>query len=374
MRRSRSITEPDRERHSVNARKIRDTVRSSLAGRFLLGTLSLLYGIVVRLRNGMYSVGILPSTKLGVRTVCIGNLTTGGTGKTSAVLLAAQTLHKKQVKTAILSRGYGRRGSGRDVQVLLNSQNVHWQDTGDEPWMMHRALKGTAIPILICSDRTKAGIEAVTYYDPEIMLLDDGFQHRRLGRDLDIVLVNALDPFGGGSLLPAGDLREPVSSLRRAGIAVITHSDQVEPVRVSEIRDQLRSIHPQLKILEAVHRADFLLDLKSDRRRRLSYLKGKQAACLSALGDPRPFESHVEESGAHLTQRWRYPDHHPYTLEDLQAVESVLHGATLVTTFKDMPRLPPGWQEVLSGEVVALGIRMEITKGKAAWERALIDS
>ncbi|OIO09988.1 MAG: tetraacyldisaccharide 4'-kinase [Elusimicrobia bacterium CG1_02_63_36] len=358
----------------MSLNKTRERLRGGAWGRFLLACLSLAYEIGVRLRNALYGFGLLPTTRLGVRVVCIGNLTTGGTGKTPAVLLAAQTLHKLQVKTAILSRGYGRRGDGRDVQVLLNSQNVHWQDTGDEPWMMHRALNGTAIPILICSDRAKAGLEAMNYYDPETLLLDDGFQHRRLKRDLDIVLVNALDPFGGGKLLPAGDLREPISSLRRAGMAVITHSDQVPPERVSEIRDTMRAVNPQLKILEAVHRADFLLDLKSDRRRRLTYLKGKQIVCLSALGDPRPFEAHLEATGGHLTQRWRYRDHHPYTLDDLKSIESVRHGAALITTFKDMPRLPPGWQEILAGEVLALGIRMEITKGRSAWERALVES
>lgn len=358
----------------MSLKQTRDRLREKLWGRCLLGSVALAYGLGVRLRNALYSIGALPSKRVGVRVVCIGNLTTGGTGKTPAVLLAAQTLHKLQVKTAILSRGYGRRGDGRDVQVLLNSQNVHWQDTGDEPWMMHRALKGTAIPILICSDRGKAAAEAINYYDPQILLLDDGFQHRKLGRDLDIVLVNALDPFGGGRMLPAGDLREPVSALGRAGMAVITHADRVPPERVSEIRDRMRAVNPHLKILEAAHRADFLLDLKSDRRRRLTHLKGKEVACLSALGDPRSFESHLEDAGAHLTQRWRFPDHHPYSLGDLKSIESVRHGAPLITTFKDMPRLPPGWQEVLSGEVLALGIRMEITKGRSAWERALVES
>jgi tetraacyldisaccharide 4'-kinase len=358
----------------MSLKNVRDGLREHFPGRLLLLLLSFPYGIAVRLRNLLYAVGLLPSKKPSVRVVCIGNLTTGGTGKTSAVLLAAQTLHKKQVKTAILSRGYGRRGDGRDVQVLLNSQNVHWQDTGDEPWMMHRALKGTAIPILICADRSKAAAEAQNYYNPEILLLDDGFQHRRLGRDLDIVLINALDPFGGERMLPAGDLREPVSSVRRAGVAVITHCDQVEAGRISEIRDTLRSVHPHLKILEAVHRADFLLDLKSDRRRRLAYIKGKEVSCLSAIGDPRPFEAHIESTGGHLTQRWRFPDHHPYTLEDLRSIEHVRHGVPLITTFKDMPRLPQNWHEILSGEVLALGVRMEITKGRAAWERALVET
>lgn len=349
---------------------LRERLRGSLAGRALLWAAMLFYGAAVRLRSGLYALRLLPSRRLRARTICVGNLTVGGTGKTSAVLLAAQTLHRRQVKTAILTRGYGRRGS-REVQVLLNSRNVPWQETGDEPWLMHHALKGLEIPILISPDRYRAGLTAQTYYNPEVVLLDDGFSHRALRRDLDIVLLHARDPFGGGRLLPAGDLREPVTALRRAGLVVISHADQVPAEAVESIRERVARLRADLPVVEAAHRPDFVFDIKEDRRRRLTHLRNKAVACFSAIGDPQGFEELLERSGARLVQRWRYPDHHPFTLDELRTIEAVRGGAPVVTTFKDLPRLPRGWQEILAGEVLALAVRLEITKGKELWEEAL---
>jgi len=352
----------------MSLRSVRDSLRSRWWGRALLALLALLYGSGVRVRNALYTLRLLPVRRLSARTVCIGNISTGGTGKTTAVLLAAQTLHKRQVKAAILSRGYGRKRKTRRVQVLLNTQSVPWEETGDEPWMMHHAMKGLSIPILISPDRFQAGRTALTYYNPEVLILDDGFQHRKLGRDADIVLLNSQDPFGGGRLLPAGDLREPASALRRAKLVLLTHTDQVAPGRIEEIRRSVQAIQPHLPVLESVHRPDFLFDLKRDHRRRLNHLKNKPVACFSALGDPRPFEAHLRSIGARLVQTWRFPDHHPYTEAELRSIENVRQGIPVVTTMKDFPRLPPGWRDLLSGEVLALAIRMSITKGKLLWE------
>jgi tetraacyldisaccharide 4'-kinase len=355
----------------MNASLLRKRFRSHAAGRLALQFASHVYGAAVWFRNLLYRAKILPAKKLRARVVCIGNLTTGGTGKTSAVLLAAKTLRAQQVKTAILSRGYRRPNSSHEVQVLLNSHNVNWRETGDEPWMMHRALKGLEVPILVHPNRHRAGEEALAYYNPEVILLDDGFQHRRLKRDLDVVLINAQDPFGGGHLLPAGNLREPLSALNRAGLAVITHTDRVEKKRISEIRASVATAAPDLKIIESAHRADVLFDLKDDKRRRLAHIKGKTVALFSAIGHPQGFEDLIKKTGAHISHCWRYPDHHPFTQTEVEAFEAVRNGATLITTLKDFPRLPANWQEILRGEVLALGIRLEITKGKSLWEDAL---
>lgn len=350
---------------------VRERLLASLPGRLLLRLLCLPYGAAVLLRNFLYNIGLAPARKLDTRTICIGNITAGGTGKTTAVLLAAQTLSRKQIKPAILSRGYGRLRKTRKVQVLLNTQNVHWEETGDEPWMMHRALKGMSIPILIHSNRTYAGETAIFYYNPGTLLLDDGFQHRALRRDVDIVLISALDPFGGGHLLPYGDLREPVRSLNRADLVVVTHSDQVPAGKLAAVRERVAEIAPEVPVAEASHRPDFFLDVKSDRRRRLSYLRNKPVCCFSATGNPRSFEDLLRRVGVRLVQVWRYPDHHPYAQEDLKAIEDIRAGMPVITTFKDFPRLPPGWQETLTGEVLLFGVRLEITKGKSLWENAL---
>lgn len=357
----------------MNPHLLRRRLLASALGRAFLWLLSLPYGLAVRLRNLLYNWGILASQRLPARTVCIGNLTAGGTGKTSAVLLAATTLQKRDIKAAILSRGYRRPKSRKKVLVLLETHNIPWQEAGDEPWMMHQALKGLQVPILISPNRYRAGRKAVTYYTPDVVLLDDGFQHRQLRRDLDIVLINALDPFGGGHLLPLGTLREPLGALKRAGMALITHADLVDEDRLSELRRAIEEAAPGLPLAEAVHRPDFLLDLKKEQKRRLSHVKDQKVACLSGIGDPQSFESILRKLGAEVVQLWRFPDHHPYTEEELRSIENARNGIPLITTFKDFPRLPKGWQEILSGEVLALGVRMEITKGKALWESALCD-
>ncbi|TBR19177.1 tetraacyldisaccharide 4'-kinase [bacterium] len=362
---------PGREgpRMTLEARRAR--MRESLLGRASLTVLSWLYGAGVALRNGAYSAGLRRARHAGCRTVCIGNITTGGTGKTPAVLLAAQTLKKKGFKPAILSRGYGRKAGGRDVQALRDGRSPSWEEVGDEPWMMHRALKGLDIPILVSPDRVAAAETAVRFCGPDILLLDDGFGHRRLGRDADIVLLNALDPFGGGRLLPAGNLREPKSALARAALALVTHADQVQPERLAEIRAAIEAARPGLPVAESVHKAEGVYGLKDEVRHSLRWLKGRKVCALSAIGSPTSFEAELRKAGAEVVQAWRYPDHHPYTADEMRSIESVRAGLPLVTTFKDFPRLPKGWEALLSGEVLALGIRLEVVRGKAKWEEAL---
>lgn len=349
----------------------RERIRLAWAGRALLLALSWVYGLLVVFRDWAYALRLRRARHVGRRTVCIGNLTVGGTGKTPAVLLAAQTLRKHGLKPAILSRGYGRTRPGHDVQVLLDQREAPWQETGDEPWMMHRALKGLGVPILVSPDRVASATTAVQYYEPDVLVLDDGFSNRRLARDADIILISALDPFGGGHLLPAGDLREPLSALRRASLAVITHSDLATPQQLAAIRAAVTAANPALPVAEAVHRAEGLYDLKKDGRHALSWLKERRVVCLSGIGSPISFESELKKAGAEVVQTWRYPDHHPYTDAELRSIESIRHDLPLITTFKDLPRLPAGWESLLTGPVLALGVRLDIVKGRALWDAAL---
>lgn len=341
-------------------------------GRALLWSLSLAYGAAVVARRWLFDIGLLKSFELPAKVVCIGNITTGGTGKTPAVLLAAQTLRRRNHSVAILSRGYGRGAASREVVALLDDKAPHWTVCGDEPWMMHQALHGLNVPILVSPDRTKAGREAVTFYHSRVVILDDGFQHMRLRRDLDIVLLNAADPFGGDALLPLGNLREPVGTLARAGLVVLTHADLVDEARLEEVRKRVREVNAKAPILEAAHKADFLLDLRSEKKLKLSALEGRKVAALSGLGDPASFEAQLERIGSVVEQKWRYPDHHAYRLKELRAIEKLKGARPLVTTFKDIARLPKGWREELSGEVYALGIKLDITKGRNVWIDSLL--
>lgn len=347
--------------------KRREKLQGSAGGRVLLGAASLAYGAGVLARRGLYTSGILKRKRVKAKVICIGNLTAGGTGKTPAVLLAAETLRKRGHEVAILSRGYGRRAPKNSVGVLIDGRHTDWRECGDEPWMIHQSLQGQGVPVVVCPDRAKAGDVAVEMYGSRVLILDDGFQHLRLHRDLDVVLVNARDPFGGGRLLPLGDLREPVSAIRRAGLVVITHADRVTAAELTRLRDEIEALHPGVTVVESAHKADHILDVKTEAKHPLSELKGKAVVALSGIGDPLSFETQLETLGASVAQSWRYPDHHPYTSRELKSIEDLRGGLALVTTHKDFVRLPDDWRERLGGSVFVLGIKLELLKGRNAW-------
>jgi tetraacyldisaccharide 4'-kinase len=309
----------------------------------------------------------LKSKKISAKVICIGNLTTGGTGKTPAVLLAAETLRRRGHDVAILSRGYGGTAPKKDVTVLLDGRQTDWRLCGDEPWMIHQSLQGQGVPVLVCPDRAKAGELAVHMYGSSVVILDDGFQHLNLHRDLDVVLVNATDPFGGGSLLPLGNLREPISALRRAQIVIVTHVDRVTAPALAKLRAEIDAAHPGVSILESVHKADHVLDVRTEKKHALSHLKGKAVVSLSGLGDPLSFETQLETLGATIAQTWRFPDHHAYTERELRSITELRGGLPVVTTYKDFVRLPDGWREILTGDVLVLGIKLDLLKGRNIW-------
>ncbi|MBI4371177.1 MAG: tetraacyldisaccharide 4'-kinase [Elusimicrobia bacterium] len=351
--------------------KRRERLRASRGGRVLLGAASLAYGAGVAGRRLLYDLGFLPRRRLDAKVICLGNLTTGGAGKTPAVLLAAQTLRRAGHSVAILSRGYGRRAPEKHVAILLDGQAADWRFCGDESWILHQALQGLDVPVLVCPDRLKAGELAVKQHGRRVLLLDDGFQHWRLRRDLDVVLVNARDPFGGRRLLPLGDLREPISALRRARLVVITHADRVPAAELESLRREIAAINPTTPIAEAMHKADHVLDGRTGTRHPPSVLAGRSVVALSGIGDPLAFEGLLEELGARVAETWRYPDHHAYTERELRSAEALGNGLPIVTTWKDYARLPERWRAILRGDVLVLGITLEFLKGRELWTEAL---
>jgi tetraacyldisaccharide 4'-kinase len=343
--------------------KLRESLLSNACGRFILGAAAFLYGCAVKLNLYFYEKGLKKAKRVNTRVVCIGNITAGGTGKTTAVLLAADALAKEGLRVAVASRGYKRSRKKNEVVVLFDQNLQDWRETGDEPYMMSQLLAQYKVPVAVSSDRYAAATQALKQFKSQIILLDDGFQHHKLYRDADIVLIDAKNPFGGGALLPLGMLREPVSALKRAAIAVITHSNLVNERAVEDIKDQIRVINDEIEILESVHRPDYFFDLTA--RERISFDKFRAAAtggaaCFCGIGDPGSFEETLENLGLKLKKAWRFPDHGIYTLDDIRNFEALRGGLPLVTTFKDAVKLPAGWQEVIKGGLYILAVSMEI--------------
>jgi tetraacyldisaccharide 4'-kinase len=337
--------------------------------RGALTSLSWLYEGVIRTYRGLYDAGVLKQVRLPCRVVSVGNITVGGTGKSTTVKWVVKTLQEAGARTAVLSYGY-RAGSDAPVTVVSDGDSllVPVEASGDEPRMLAEALPGA--PVLIGKQRKWSGAAAVARFGAQVCVLDDAFQYWRLAKDLEIVLIDAACPFGHGHLLPRGLLREPLSQLRRADVLLITNEHRVAPEARHRLYRELARHNPQALQAAARHRPSGLRDLVSGKPLPVDALSGRRVRALSSLGNPEAFEGTVRELGAAEIVPARYPDHHRFTCEEFCA-EAGRAGeeATLVTTEKDAVKIDPAW--CAGAPVVVVAVEMEITRGREELEGRL---
>lgn len=351
----------------------RDNLKNNFLGRGVLWVASQAYGLGAAANKFFYDNGWRKSNAVNTRVVCIGNITAGGTGKTTAVLLAARTLAQAGIRTSIVSRGYKREQKLKDPVVLFDDElENNWTTAGDEPFMMSRALADVKVPVVIHENRFLAAQEALRRFKSQVILLDDGFQHFKLKRDANIILIDARNPFGGSHLLPLGELRESLSGLKRASLIMITHSDHIDMRKREDIKDQIRLYNEDVEILEAIHKPEHYFDICNSTKLPLSSLKG-EVAVFSAIGAPAGFEETLRKLGLTLAKIWRYPDHRKYTETDLRTFVDLAGDHPLVTTFKDFVKFPENWRDILKKNVYVLSVNMEIQgeKGNGIFMEAL---
>ena len=343
----------------MDLQRAKDKMNKNFLGRAVLFALSKVYGWAEAANRAAYRKGWRKAEHINTRVVCVGNITAGGTGKTTAVLLAAATLAKQGVRVAVVSRGYKRHAKGSEPVILTEKSEVDWHEVGDEPFMMSRLLKNYNVPIVISANRVRACYKAVVRFKSKVILLDDGMQHHKLYRDANIVLVDAKNPFGNGHLLPYGILREPVTSLERASLILLTHTEQVSEADLHALKEQIRSYNAKAEILQSIHEPQYYMDVFTGTQLPLSALKGG-AACFCALGHPETFENTLSGIGINLKQKWRFADHHHYTEGDLQTLADTRGGLPLITTFKDWVKFPSRWREILEKDVYVLAVHLKI--------------
>ncbi len=347
---------------------LKENLQTSSVGRGLLKMASKVYGAGAWMHRSLYENGWKTAQSVNSRVVCIGNLTAGGTGKTTTVLLAATTLAKQGTRVAIVSRGYKRQHKSSGPVILFDNPDADWRLAGDEPFMMSRVLSQYQVPIVIANHRVDAANEALRRFKSQIILLDDGLQHYALKRDANIVLVDAKNPFGNGELLPAGILREPLTGLKRADLVILTHCDQVSARELEEVRDQVRLYNDTVEILESEHRPEYYVDICTTKQVPLKDIKGP-VACFSALGHPETFERTLKDLGLILRQKWRFADHQFYTEENLRTFEATRAGLPLITTFKDFVKFPDNWREILTKDVYVLSVNLHIRGGESEFKK-----
>ncbi len=269
--------------------------------RLLLRVVSWLYAAVVAARNALYSRGLFQSTAAGVPVISVGNITTGGTGKTPLVIWLCRFLEQKNIKTAILTRGY------KTEQGMMS----------DEPALLAKACPTTTV--VVDPDRTAGAYKAFALHGARAMVLDDGFQHRRLKRDLNILTLDATCPFGYGKVLPAGLLREPLGGVRRADIIVITRYDQVDPAAMQELETALAKLAPGVPVVKATHKHTHAVTSGS-KTLPLASLRGKKAFVFCGIGNPDAFFGHVRQNEIVIVGTHIFNDHHPFTLDEIKAI------------------------------------------------------
>ncbi len=349
---------------------LKESLEQNALGRGILKAASVLYGAGAWAHQTLYTQGWKTAQRVNSRVVCIGNLTAGGTGKTTTVLLAATTLAKQGVRVAIVSRGYKRQQKTDGPIILYDNPDADWRLAGDEPFMMSRVLSKYQVPIVIANRRADAATEALRRFKSQLILLDDGLQHFALQRDANIVLVDAKNPFGNKKLLPYGILREPLSGLKRADLVILTHCDQVSARQLEDVRDQVRMYNDTVDILESEHRPEYFVNICTTRQVQLGEIKGP-VACFCALGHPESFERTLTGLGLELKQKWRFADHQHYTEEHLHTFEETRAGLPLITTFKDFVKFPNNWRDILTKDVYVLSVSLHIRGGEKEMQKFL---
>ncbi len=327
----------------------------------LLYPFSWIYGIVVAIRNARFERDQNRSEALPARVISVGNITVGGTGKTPLVISLAEWLQKRGHEVAILSRGYGRK-----TPNVLTVSDGHYALTdptvaGDEPVLMARRLD--KIPIIVGKDRLSAGQMCTEQYGSKILLLDDGFQHLRMKRDLDILVIDALEPFGNRWLLPAGPLREPLKSLARANAIILSRTDLAEGRREAVV-SQVRCF-TDAPIFYARHWAKDWVGISIHKTFALEELCGRFCLAFSGIGNPDAFHRTLHQIGVKVVGFLRFPDHHRYTERDLNRILRIAEkkgAVAIVTTEKDDVRLPQVWQPRIP--VYALRIEFRLDEGQ----------
>lgn len=304
--------------------------------------LGALYGAMMRARLKLYQKGTLRTEDVGVPVISVGNITTGGTGKTPLVEWIARRIAREALRPCILTRGYGRANPDRRVIVSDGKEILSdAREGGDEPFLLAEKLKGLAA-VVSDADRVAAARWALENLDSKVFILDDGFQHLRIKRDLDIVAIDATNPFSGGKLLPQGRLREPLKGLKRADCIIITRADQI--AEINGLKSELESLSGGLPVLLSRTSTKSLRQLDGSMLDEGAAIEisSQAVAAFCAIGNPQAFFSQLSGAGHKLVYTRAFADHHIYSQAEVDELvhQALERGArALLTTEKDGVKL-----------------------------------
>ncbi len=342
----------------LRAEWIHEEAQASGPRRVWLGVLlaaSWLYGGAAALHRAWYERGPGKRTRLPCRVVSVGNLGVGGSGKTPTTAWIAAGLRARGHRVAIASRGYGG-AIGDDVHVVSDGRHVHgrFESSGDEP--MWLAARAPGVPVVVGRRRDRVGWHAVAAFDTHVLVLDDGFQHHRLERDVDLVAFHGGAGLGNGQVLPRGPLRERFSALSRADAIMVVDG----PLSDDEA-ERIRDAAGTAPWFEVERPARHLRPLAGGTNQPVSLLGGRSVGLLTGIARPAAFRASLEALGALVAVERTFPDHHVFVPGDVADLHA--EADLWLTTEKDAGKIPPAW--VGTADVRVLVLDTEVTDGSA---------
>ncbi len=294
-----------------------------------------LFSFIYRLGLSCHKL-ISKPLKLPVKVISIGNITLGGTGKTPAVISVAKAAKNRGLSPCILTRGYKAKSGDTSFISKGDGPLISAADAGDEAYLMAEILRG--IPVVKGKNRYEAGLLALKENPAPVFILDDGFQHWGLQRDIDIVLIDATNPFGNKKLFPEGILREPLTALKRAHVIIITKSDIARTESIAAISQEVREINSDATVFTAFHKPVELVDTAGNATE-LKSLVNKKVYVFTGIANTMYFESILRTNGAQIIDSKKFRDHHSYTQKDIDKIKSDAMGLDIITTEKDIVKL-----------------------------------
>jgi len=334
----------------------------------ILLPLSAAFRLGVAFRHTAYRRGWFKTRRLSRRVISVGNLTVGGTGKTPLVALVAKILLRHGWKPSILTRGYARR-SKTDLIVVAPApaRRADAREVGDEAALLARSLP--EVPLAVCADRFRGGRVVEERFHVDAHILDDGFQHLALARDVDLVVLDATQKLSDRLLLPAGRQREPLAALQRAQVVVITRVDSGDS---KTLEDTIAKIHPAARVFRSSMKLSGMVDARSGEAVPGGQIRSEKVTAFCGIGNPRAFFADVRRWGFNLVAEDAFSDHHVYTEQELHRLVARARkdgAAALLTTEKDAVKFPRDWRPELP--ILACVIEAQIL-GAEEFEKTLL--
>jgi len=331
-----------------------------ILGNIILTAFSWVFRIAVNLRLLAYKYGVLPVRKVETRVVCVGNITMGGSGKTSVVIEVVRRLQDAGKNAVIISRGYRRRKE-EEIRIVSDGKTIFLgsDEGGDEPVMLSERCKGA--PVIVGGDRYAAAKLAMTRFEPDVIVMDDGFQHVALWRDIDLLVFDGTQDIQMLKMFPAGTLREPVKAMRRAKAAIVTKLNLTDDTQ--DVPGEIRSIAPELKIFHCSLEPVVLTNIhREELETNVSELADRKIIAVCGIGNSAAFERLLSDAlGMLICRRFFFRDHHRYTDTDVEMIEGSrrsLGAEWVITTEKDAVKIEKATREPAVWRAVRTEVRL----------------